>query len=126
MKSMVKVGTLLVGFCLAAGTAQASSLLDVTGALSLSDPTQLGRLSRDGVPSDWSVEKAFPGVINTTTAYHYEAFLIDVGVADFVQISADTNSVNLFFSAYDTAYLPNSAGAPNLGFDTNYLGDAGF
>src|SRR5689334_19672918 len=126
MKPILKLGTLLVGLFIATGTAQALPLLDVTDALSLTDPTQMGRLSRDGVPSDWSATKPFPGVLNTTTAYHYHAYLIDVGLAPFIQIILDSNSVNLFVSAYDTAYLPNSAGAPNFGFNLNYLGDAGF
>jgi len=126
MKSILKIGTLLVGLFIATGTAQALPLLDVTDALSLTDPTQMGRLSRDGVPSDWSAAKAFPGVINTTTAYHYHAYLIDVGLAPFIQIIMDSNSVNLFVSAYDTTYAPNSAGSPNFGFNLNYLGDAGF
>jgi hypothetical protein len=126
MKSILKIGTLLVGLFIATGTAQALPLLDVTDALSLSDPTQLGRLSRDGVPSDWSATKAFPGVINATTTYHYHAYLIDVGLAPFIQIIMDSNSINLFVSAYDTTYSPNSAGAPNFGFNLNYLGDAGF
>jgi PEP-CTERM motif len=120
------IGTLFVGLFLAAGTAQAIPLLDVTGALTLLDPTQTGRLSRDGVPSDWSGPKAFPGVLNPSTTYHYEAFLINVGMTPFIQISDDTTAGNLFFSAYDTTYSPDSAGAPNFGFDTNYLGDAGF
>jgi hypothetical protein len=126
MKSIVKLGTLLVGLFVATSTAQAIPLLDVTDALTLGDPTQLGRLSRDGVPSDWSGSKAFPGVLNPTTAYHYRAYLIDVGLTPFIQISDDTTTGNLFFSAYDTTYAPNSAGAPNFGFNLNYLGDAGF
>ena len=34
--------------------AHGSVILDVTGALSLGDPAQLGRLSRNGIPQDWS------------------------------------------------------------------------
>src|SRR5690349_2952196 len=112
MKSISRIGTLLVGLMLTAATAQAIPLLDVTDALTLADPTQQGRLSRDNVPSDWSGTKAFPGVLNSSTTYHYEAFLINVGLTPFIQISTDTDSFNLFVSAYDTAYLPNSAGSP--------------
>jgi hypothetical protein len=127
MKSTSTIGALLVGLMLATGTAHAVPLLDVNSAISLSDPTQLGRLSRDGVPSDWSVSKPFPGVINTTTTYHYLAFMINVGLTPFVQVNVDMGtSINLFAAAYDTAYLPNSAGAPNFGFNLNYLGDGGF
>jgi hypothetical protein len=38
----------------------------------------------------------------------------------------DSVSPNTFISAYQTAYLPNSAGGPAFGFNTNWLGDAGF
>src|SRR5262249_31359222 len=110
MKSLSTIGGLLVGLLLAANTAQAIPLLDITDALSLADPTQLGRLSRTGVPSDWSASKAFPGIINSSTTYHYHAYLINVGLTPFIQISDESASTNLFFSAYDTAYLPNSAG----------------
>jgi PEP-CTERM motif len=125
MKPAYKMGTLVVALLLTAATAQALPLLDVTGALSLSDPTQVGRLSRNGIAQDWSGTETFPGVLNTTTTYHYHAYLVDVGLAPFVQISVDSNSLNTFVSAYDTAYLPDSAGSPNFGFDTGWLGDAG-
>jgi hypothetical protein len=126
MKSMSRLGTVMAVLLLATGSAQALPLLDVTSALTLTDPTQMGRLSRNGVPQDWSGgEGAFPGVINTGTQYHYHAFLVDVGLAPFIQISMDSTSTSTFFSAYDTAYLPNSAGGPNFGFDLNWLGDAG-
>jgi hypothetical protein len=128
MKSISARGQLIVTswlVWLATGSAQALPLFDITGALSLSDPTQLGRLSRNGIPQDWSGGEPFPGVLNTGTTYHYQAFLVNVGLAPFIQISIDSASVNTFFSAYDTAYLPNAAGGPNFGFDINWLGDAG-
>jgi hypothetical protein len=126
MKSLSTIGKLIVVLLLATGTAQALPLLDVSSSVSLADPTQLGRLSRNGIPQDWAGDEAFPGVINTTTAYHYHAFVVDVGDTPFIQINLDSLSLNTFVSAYDTAYLPNSAGAPFFGFNTNWLGDAGF
>src|ERR1041385_4081743 len=126
---MKRVMTILGALMLvAAARAQATTILDVTDALALTDPTQLGRLSRNGVPSDWSASKPFPGVINTGTTYHYKTYLVDPGIASFIQIDfLDLNNLaNTFVSAYDTTYLPNSAGGPNFGFDTNYLGDPGF
>ena len=126
MKSISILATTAVLMLLAATSARATTILDLNGALALADPIQLGRLSRNAIPQDWSGGEAFPGVINATTAYHYHAYLVNVGITPFVQIEVDSNSGNTFFSAYDTAYLPNSAGAPNLGFDTNWLGDAGF
>lgn len=126
MKSIARIGKLVVLVLLAAGSARASVILDVTDAVDTADPTQLGRLSRDGVPSDWSAEKPFPGVLNAGTTYHYLTYQVNVGITPFVQILLDSEDTNLFISAYDSFYAPNSAAGPNFGFDTNYLGDAGF
>jgi hypothetical protein len=126
MKRFSMLATTAVLTMLAAASARATTILDLNGALALSDPTQLGRLSRNGVPQDWTGGEPFSGVLNTTTTYHYHSYLVNVGITPFVQISVDSNSGNTFFSAYDTAYLPNSSGTGNLGFDTNWLGDAGF
>src|SRR5258708_799997 len=117
-------GRLLCSVVVCAGFAQASVLYDNSVSISSSDPTQLGRLSRNGVPTDWS-GSVFPGVLNTTTAYHYLAISIQVpNWLSFLQISLDSNDANIFGSAYDTAYAPSSA-LPNRGLDVNYLGDAG-
>lgn len=125
MKSISMVAKTAVLLLLAATSTRATTILDVTGALTLTDPTQLGRLSRNGIPQDWSGGEPFPGVINTTTTYRYHTYLVNVGATSFIQIDVDSLSGNTFFSAYDTSYLPDSAGSPNLGFDTNWLGDAG-
>ena len=125
MKSISMVAKTAVLLLLAATSTRATTILDVTGALTLTDPTQLGRLSRNGIPQDWSGGEPFPGVINTATTYHYHTYLVNVGATPFIQIDVDSLSGNTFFSAYDTSYLPDSAGSPNLGFDTNWLGDAG-
>jgi hypothetical protein len=118
MRSIFRIGTLIAGLVLAASTAQAIPLLDVTGSLSASDPTQLGRLSRNGIPQDWSGSELFPGVINPASSYHYKVYSVNVGLTPFIQISVDSISTNTFFSAYDTAYLPASMA-------TNWLGDMG-
>jgi hypothetical protein len=114
--------TILALFC---GLSQAAVLYTVSDFLIASDPTQTGRLSRNGVAQDWTGVEPFPGVINTATAFHYQTYSVNVGNTPFIQIEMDSVSANTFLSVYDTAYLPNSAGAPNLGFDTNWLGDAG-
>ncbi len=117
----------LAAFFLTCGLAEATLLyenpLTITGA----DPTQLGRLSRSGIPSDWSVAKPFPGVINPATSYHYTTIDLDldaleapyVAYGGFIQISFDSDSINTFLSAYLNSYAP-----ANLA--TNYLGDSGF
>jgi hypothetical protein len=89
-----------------------------TTALSASDPTQVGRLSRSGVPSDWSSGIVFPGVINTGSSYHYETFSVPITFYPFLQVTIDSLSANTFASAYLNSYDPT-----NLA--TNYLGDAG-
>jgi len=125
MKLISTAGTLALFILLATGSARATSLLDVSDAVALTDPTQVGRLSRNGVPQDWTGGELFPGVINTATPYHYLVLSVAVGITPFVQIEFDSVSTNTFISAYDTTYAPNSAGGPNFGFDTNWLGDPG-
>jgi hypothetical protein len=92
-----------------------SGLVALTGT----DPTQLGRISRNGVISDWSTPKPFPGIINPTTSYHYHVYDIAVpNYLPFIQISIDSTLTNVFASAYQTTYVPTA-------LSTNYLGDAG-
>ena len=125
MKSICRKGIPIVALLLMAGTAQALPLLDVTSSLSLSDPTQRGRLARTADPQDWSGSELFFGVLDPTTTFHYHTFLVNVGLTPFIQISVDSMSTNTFFSTYDTAYLPNSSATGFRGFDTNWLGDVG-
>jgi hypothetical protein len=90
-----------------------------TTALTAGDPTQLGRLSRNGLPQDWASDEAFPGIINATTTYHYTTFLIaPPSYYPYLQITIDSLSANTFASAYLNLYDPT-----NLA--TNWLGDAG-
>jgi len=111
---------------LAAAIGRAGILYDTVDQLVAGDPTQLGRLSRNGIPQDWAGSEPFPGVINPATSYHYTTYSVNVGITRFIQIDVDSNSPTTFFSAYLTSYLPNPAAPPNLGLDTNWLGDAGF
>src|SRR5262249_20150370 len=111
---------LLLGTSILAA-AHATTLLDVTTTITANGgATQLGRLTRLAIPQDWSGTEMFPGVLETTTVFSYTAFSVPVGSLPFIQIDVTDASTNLFFSAYDTAYLPNSAGAPNFGFNTNW------
>jgi len=109
----------LFGSVLFAALANATPLLDLTSSIAAADPTQLGRISRNGVPSDWSTSKAFPGVINPGVSYHYHTYTLNTQAASFVQIIMDSTFANTFASVYLGAYLPGS------GLATNYLGDAG-
>ena len=92
-----------------------------SGALSLGDPTQMGRLSRNGIAQDWTGTETFPGVINTGVTYHYEVIDIpaaEIALTPFIQITVDSVSTNTFFSAYNGSYDPTNKA-------TNWLGDAG-
>ena len=108
----------------AAVPAQASIILD-TGDITFSaDGTQFGRISRNGVPSDWATPKDFPGVTGAPAVRSYELFTIDSDVFPFLQINFDDPLAAFFASAYLNAFAPVNV-APNFGLDTNYLGDAG-
>ena len=126
MRTSSIVSRLVLGLSLTTMAVQAAVIFDTTVALTLADPTQLGRLGRNGVAQDWTLGETFPGVINTSTTYHYRVFSIpNPNHFTFIQVLADSTSNNLFASAYLGAYLPNSAAGPNFGFNTNWLGDAG-
>ena len=74
------------------GTASATTLLDTTTALTVSDPTQLGRLTRNGIPQDSVHTEAFPGVFNPTITYHYRTFTIPAAsltAGRYVQVLLD-------------------------------------
>lgn len=126
MKPILTLPSVVAFLLLTSGVARATPILDVSGSLTLVDPTQQGRLSRNGIPQDWSGTEPFPGVINLATTYHYHTYTVDVDSTPFIQIDFDSLSPNTFVSAYVANYVPNSGPSPNFGFDTNWLGDAGF
>lgn len=108
------------------GLTHAAVLYSNSISLSSGDPTQLGRLSRNGIIADWSFQEPFPGTINTTTSYHYETIAVTVpSWLSFLQITIDSNDTSIFASAYDTTYSPDPLATPNLGLDVNYMGDEG-
>jgi hypothetical protein len=109
--------------------ASATTITTFTGTVLASDPTQLGRLSRNGVPQDWAGDEAYPGIINTGVTYHYrtydipwQMFAFDSGdLANYVQVTVDSLSANTYVSAYAGSYTPaNWLGDP--GTSGNYFG----
>ena len=108
------------------GVAEATLIFTDTISVTAGDPTQQGRLSRNGIPQDWSGGEAFPGVINPAIAYHYTTLDLDLATLEapytaygaFIQISFDSIPTNTFLSAYMDVYDP-------LNLATNWLGDAG-
>jgi hypothetical protein len=118
MRMVSKIAFVLLGALLLASVAQADLLTTFTTSISGSDPTQLGRISRNGIPSDWSGLKPFPGVINPTTVYNYHTYSVNSGVTPFILITIDSVPGNTFASAYFPNYDPTN-------LSLNYIGDAG-
>ena len=118
--------TVLVLALALSSLASATTITNFTWSLSSSDPTQLGRLSRNAIPQDWTGGEPYPGVINPTTSYHYRTvtipwylFVYDSGdFAKYVQIEVDSTAATTFASAY-----LNSYDSTNLAL--NWLGDPG-
>lgn len=125
MRMVSKIAFVLLGTLLLASVAQADLLTTFTTSISASDPTQLGRISRNGVPSDWSGPKPFPGIINPTTVYNYHTYTVNSGVTPFILVTIDSVPGNTFASVYMPSYNPTNV-PPNNGLDVNYIGDAGF
>ena len=119
----VLLATVCMAGVAASKPAAAVTITSFDAQIKPTDPTQAGRLSRSGVPSDWSSSKVFPGVLNTTTLYEYETFTLtaaQLAANPFVQVSIFDvlNSGFNFVSAYAGSYNP-------LNLAQNYLGDAG-
>jgi len=122
--SAVWVPILVSGLALLAGAARGALIFDSGVVGFTASGSQFGRVTRDGLPSDWSGPKAFPGVTGAPTARGYELFTVDVGAYPFIQIILDDPATALFAAAYLGAYTPVNS-PPNFGLDLNYLGDAG-
>jgi hypothetical protein len=114
----------LVVLLLAAREVAATPILDTGTILFATTGTEFGRLSRDGVPSDWASTKRFPGVTGAPTARAYDLFTVNAGPYPYLQIVLDDPAAALFASAYLGAFTPVNS-APNYGLNVNYLGDAG-
>jgi hypothetical protein len=115
----------IAAFLFLGGLAQATTIDLQTLTLGATDPTELGRLSRNGLPQDWSGTEPFPGVINLTTSYHYQTIDLNIAALEsglyyggFLQIDFDSVPTTTFLSAYLDSYNP-------LNPATNFLGDAG-
>lgn len=116
------IGIALAAMTIAAAPAQALVLVSDSATFVAGDATQLGRLSRDGVPADWSADKPFPGELNVGTTYQYHTLAISFAANAtqdvYYQISIDDNAAGTFTAAYDGSYNPAAKAS-------NYLGDLG-
>lgn len=124
LRVLCNLPTVLLSLASIAPLAQATVIYDSGTHLFNPIGTQFGRLSRNGVPSDWSTPKAFPGVIGAPSLRAFELFTVNSGPFSFIQINFDDPAIRFFDSAYITAYAPANT-SPNFGLDVNYLGDPG-
>lgn len=90
-----------------------------------SESQQTDRMWRDGVPSDGTGSKAFPGELGGGQMYYYETYTFlnngPAGVVDIVGTLGSGDPMSVFFSAflgtgYDPIFVNNGP---------NYLGDGG-
>jgi hypothetical protein len=96
-------------------------------ALTSSDPTEIARINRNSVVSNWSVAKPFPGaVLGPITGFRYATYTIPALAFPFLQITFNdiSGTASTFASAYLNSFQPGAI-PPNYGLNTNYLGDAG-
>ena len=120
-RSVLIAAAYLVGSLASVADASATTNTTFTTTVGTASPTQLGRLNRNGIVSDWSAPKPFPGVLNPAATYHYTTYTFSAAsllFAPFLQIDVDSTSSNTFFSAYRNTYNPAALAA-------NYLGDEG-
>src|SRR3569833_1151304 len=118
-----------LGTFLLAGFANATVIYDSgVAALSPADPTELARLNRNSIISDWSAPKPFPGIVTAlpSNPFHYTTYIVPQVAYPFLQISFDdiSGTALTFASAYLGSFQP-AATPPNYGLNTNYLGDEG-
>lgn len=117
-------GTIAGGWCVDVTTAPAVAVCPsalFTGAIASGDPTQTGRLVRDGVSSLCTAAKPYPGTNDTTPGRRFDSYTI-VNQNTVPQcITASLTSGcggNLFLVAYSDSYVPTDV-------QTNYLADIG-
>ncbi len=91
------------------------------GSLSLTDPTQTGRLARNGIASTCAAPKVCPGVGDTVTR-HYDAYTFtnNTSFTQCITVNVVNNCENnaLLSAAYLGSFNPNDVCA-------NYLADMG-
>jgi hypothetical protein len=117
MKIASRFAVALLTLFLLTSVAYADDIAFISGSVSLADPTQQGRLSRNGVPTTWA-GPTFPGVINLGVTYHYASYFVNVGVTPYIEITIDSVSPNTFLAAYLDSYNPANMAA-------TYIGDPG-
>lgn len=106
-------------------TASATPIAAFTGqTITTSSRTELGRLSRNNVPQTWTRQEQYPGVVNPTTTYYYNTYVLNYAnfvPNNYVEISFTDTAGNgaVFISAYANSFDPTNK-------QTNWLGDLGY
>lgn len=121
LRNVLLSAACLAGTLSSAGTVFALPIDMFSSTVGIGSPTQMGRLNRTGVISDWSTAKPFPGTINLATTYQYTTYTYTAAnllSAPYIQVDFDSNSPNTFISAYLNSYNPANEAA-------GYLGDEG-
>ena len=97
---------LLACLSLATNFVQVAILYDSGSVFFAPGGNQFGRISRNGVASDWSGQKPFPGVTGAPALRAYELITVNSGPYLYIQINFDDPAAALFVSAYTNAYAP--------------------
>jgi len=117
-------GTIAGGWCVDVTTAPAVATCPsalFTGSIASGDPTQTGRLVRDGVTSLCTTAKPYPGTNDTALGRRFDQYAIVNQNTATQCITASLTSGcggNLFLVAYSGSYVPTDV-------QTNYLADDG-
>ncbi len=102
---------------------QAEDIDAFTGALSATDNSQLGRITRARYPSTWDAPNGYPGTTAPTTSFLYTTYTY--GASSFINVPYvsvsffdENDTAVTFISAYAGSYDPTNLAK-------NYLGDEG-
>ena len=117
-----KAAFLALIFSAAIGFPTAASAATTSVTVTTTSPTMTGRVNRNGIASDCSAAKAFPGTIVTTVGYAVSPALTNTSSQPVCTVFTLTTSAACGTSVFAAAYL-GSFNPANLA--TNYLGDAG-
>src|SRR5258708_17305598 len=117
-----KTSPLALIFSTAIGFPTAASAASTTVTVTLASPTMTARVVRNGVASDCSAAKAFPGTITSTVGYAVSSALANTSSQPVCTLFTLTTSASCGTNVFATAYV-GSFNPANLA--ANYLGDAG-
>lgn len=123
--SVVGTGPSILGTLAPAGNGGVTCPTGPTAAAFSGANSQLGRIFRDGIPSECPT-KAYPGIFNAATTFNFETFTYSNtgAAAACVTVNFDPNTgatpcgTNAHASAYIGAYDPANQA-------TNFVGDVG-